>query len=46
MHGITAGLGPPRSELVVWTDDVDQACALLAARQVRILSTPHDFLEN
>jgi catechol 2,3-dioxygenase-like lactoylglutathione lyase family enzyme len=45
MHGITAGTGP-RAELVVWTDDVDRAYADLAARQVRTLSAPHDFLDS
>lgn len=44
VHGIpTAGSGPPRAEVVVWTDDVDVACADLAARNVRTLSAPHDF---
>ena len=27
VHGITAGSGPPRAEVVVWTDDVDGAYA-------------------
>jgi len=44
MHGITAGAGPPRAELVVWADDVDRAYAGLMARQVRTVSAPHDFL--
>lgn len=44
VHGITtSGSGPPRAEVVVWTDDVDLACAELAARKVRTLSAPHDF---
>ena len=43
VHGITVSPGPPRAEVVVWTDDVDQAYAALAARQVRTLSAPHDF---
>jgi catechol 2,3-dioxygenase-like lactoylglutathione lyase family enzyme len=43
-HGITtAGSGPPRAELVVWTEDVDRVYADLAARNVRTLSAPHDF---
>jgi catechol 2,3-dioxygenase-like lactoylglutathione lyase family enzyme len=46
MHGIIAGSGPRRAELVVWTDDVDQAYAVLAARKVRTLSAPHDFLDS
>jgi catechol 2,3-dioxygenase-like lactoylglutathione lyase family enzyme len=44
VHGITVSPGPPRAEVVVWTDDVDQAYAALTARQVRTLSAPHDFL--
>lgn len=44
VHRITVGSGPPRAEVVVWTDDVDQAYADLAARRVRTLSAPHDFL--
>ena len=44
VHGITVSPGPPGAEVVVWTDDVDQAYAALAARQVRTLSAPHDFL--
>lgn len=44
VHGITtAGSGPPRAEVVVWTDNVDLAYADLAARKVRTLSAPHDF---
>jgi catechol 2,3-dioxygenase-like lactoylglutathione lyase family enzyme len=44
VHGIaTAESGPPRAELVVWTDDVDLAYADLAARKVGTLSAPHDF---
>ena len=44
VHGITTRPGPPRAEVVVWTDDVDRAYAALAARDVRTLSPPHDFL--
>jgi len=44
VHGITAGPGPPRAEVVVWTDDVDRAFAALMARQAPALSAPHDFL--
>jgi catechol 2,3-dioxygenase-like lactoylglutathione lyase family enzyme len=44
VHGITTSPGSPRAEVVVWTDDVDRAYASLAARDVRTLSAPHDFL--
>lgn len=44
VHGIiTTVSGPPRAEVVVWTDDVDLAYADLEARKVRTLSAPHDF---
>jgi len=46
VHGITAGSGPPRAEVVVWTDDVDGAYADLTARGVPTLSAPHDFLDS
>jgi catechol 2,3-dioxygenase-like lactoylglutathione lyase family enzyme len=43
VHGITASPGPPRAEVVLWTDDVDRAYAALKARQVPMLSAPHNF---
>jgi catechol 2,3-dioxygenase-like lactoylglutathione lyase family enzyme len=46
VHGVTAGTGPPRAEVVVWTDDVDAAFSFLSARGVRVLSPPHDFLAS
>ncbi len=46
MHGIVAGPGGPRAELVVWADDVDRVHAGLAAKGVRTLSEPHDFLDS
>lgn len=45
-HGVTAGTGPPRAEVVLWTDDVDAAFASLSAKGVRVLSPPHDFLAS
>jgi catechol 2,3-dioxygenase-like lactoylglutathione lyase family enzyme len=45
VHGVTLTPGPRTAELVVWTDDVDRACADLAARGVPVLSPPHDFLD-
>jgi catechol 2,3-dioxygenase-like lactoylglutathione lyase family enzyme len=44
IHGFTVGGGPPRAELVLWTEDVDKAFAGLTARGVPVLSAPHDFL--
>ena len=46
MHGIVAGPGGPRAELVVWADDVDRVHGGLAAKGVRTLSEPHDFLDS
>ena len=46
MHGIVAGAGRPRAELVIWTEDVDGVYADLAANNVTTLSPPHDFLES
>jgi catechol 2,3-dioxygenase-like lactoylglutathione lyase family enzyme len=44
IHGFRAGGGPPRAEVVLWTDDVDDAYARLTAEGARPLSAPHDFL--
>lgn len=44
MHGLAVRIGPPRAEVLVWTDDVDEAYAVLTAKGVRSLSAPHDFL--
>jgi catechol 2,3-dioxygenase-like lactoylglutathione lyase family enzyme len=46
IHGLEVGGGPPRAEVVVWTDDVDRAFAKLIAQGARPLSEPHDFLAN
>jgi catechol 2,3-dioxygenase-like lactoylglutathione lyase family enzyme len=45
-HGVIAGTGGPRAELVVWTDDVDKAYADLAASGVATLSPPHDVRDS
>jgi len=44
LHGLPAGSGPPRAEVVVWTDDVDRAYAAVTAKGARALSAPHDFI--
>ena len=46
MHGIVAGAGRPRAELVIWTEDVDGVYADLATKNVTTLSPPHDILES
>jgi len=44
-HGLAVGPGgPPRAEVVLWTDDVDRAYAELTAKGARSLSAPHDFI--
>lgn len=43
VHGLDGGGGPPRSEVVVWADDVDSAHAWLTASGYPSLSAPHDF---
>lgn len=45
MHGLKLGPGGfPRAELVVWTDNVDEAYAMLIEKGVPSVSAPHDFL--
>jgi len=47
MHALPLGPGGfPRAELVVWTDDVDEAYASLIAQGVPSVSAPHDFLSS
>jgi catechol 2,3-dioxygenase-like lactoylglutathione lyase family enzyme len=47
MHGLPLGPGGfPRAELVVWTDNVDDAYAMLMEKGVPSVSAPHDFLSS
>src|SRR6266567_6130915 len=46
IHGLDPGHGPPRGEVVVWTDDVDQAFASVTAQGARPISPPHNFLAD
>ena len=46
IHGLNPGDGPPRAEVVLWTDDVDRAFVSITAHGIRPLSQPHDFLTN
>ncbi|MFI7210992.1 VOC family protein [Micromonospora maritima] len=41
-HGVTAAPGRPAMALVVWTRDVDEAFARLAAASVPTVRDPHD----
>jgi catechol 2,3-dioxygenase-like lactoylglutathione lyase family enzyme len=44
VHGVSGSAdAPPRGELVLWTDDVDDQIAFLSAKGVRVLSPAHDF---
>lgn len=38
--------GLPRGEVAMWTDDVDAAVVALAAKGIRVISPPHNFLET
>lgn len=42
-HGIVGGRGPPRIEIVLFTEDVDGAYEFVTARGAPSLSAPHDF---
>lgn len=47
MHGLPLGPGGfPRAELVVWTENVDEAYALLMEKGVPGVTAPHDFLSS
>jgi catechol 2,3-dioxygenase-like lactoylglutathione lyase family enzyme len=46
VHGLDVRSGPPRAEVCLWTDDVDQVYAELVARGVKSLREPHDFLDR
>lgn len=42
-HGLSAGGGPPRGEVVLWVVDVDAAYSSMQAQGAPSLSPPHDF---
>ena len=46
VHSVEAAPGSPAMVLVLWTDDVDKACADLAAAGVPVLQPPHDSGNN
>lgn len=46
VHGVEAAPGSPAMVLVVWTEDVDKACADLAAAGVPVLQPPHNTGNN
>jgi lactoylglutathione lyase len=46
VHGVEAVPGSPAMVLVVWTDNVDEACEDLAAAGVPVLQQPHNTGNN
>jgi lactoylglutathione lyase len=46
VHGVDAVPGSPAAVLVVWTDDVDAACAQLVAAGTPAVQPPHDTGNN
>lgn len=45
-HGLVLNPGPQSAELVVWTDDTDEAYAALVEQGAVSLSAPHDFRQT
>ena len=45
-HGLQPQFNGRAIEIVLWTDDTDRAFADLAAAGSRVLSPPHDFLDD
>ena len=43
VHNLPLDPGKPRGEIVLWTNDVDQAHAMLSAKGVHCIHEPHDF---
>lgn len=44
MHGLPLNPGLPRSEVALWTEDVDQVVHFLREMGVPIISEPHTFI--
>jgi catechol 2,3-dioxygenase-like lactoylglutathione lyase family enzyme len=44
VHGLDVASGPPRAEIVLWTDEVDRVYEDLVSQGVPSLREPHDFL--
>src|SRR5258708_19814118 len=45
-HGLVLNPGPQSAELIVWTDDTDEAYVALVEKGAVSLSAPHDFLKS
>ena len=46
IHRLPLDPGKPRGEIVLWSNDVDQAHAMLVAKGVRCIRPPHNFDVN
>lgn len=46
IHHLPLEPGKPRGEIVLWTNDVDQAHTMLCAKNVLCLREPHNFDVN
>lgn len=45
-HGLVLNPGPQSAELIVWTDDTDEAYRTLTEKGAVSLSAPHDFRQS
>ncbi len=45
-HGLAAADGPPRAEVCLWTDDVDDAYQRLIEQGAQSITPPHTFLNG
>ena len=46
MHGLPLNPGRPRSEVALWTEDVDQVVHFLRKKGVPVISEPHTFIDT
>jgi lactoylglutathione lyase len=46
MHGLPLNPGLPRSEVALWTEDVDQVVYFLRKKGVPVISEPHTFIDT
>lgn len=44
VHGLVVQDGPAKGEIVLWTEDVDDAFARLVEKGAKAISPPHDFI--
>lgn len=46
IHGLAVAAGPPRAEVCLWTDDVDDAYHRLIKQGANEITPPHTFLDG